>query len=241
MDLLLPVAAAAIIAGGTLMRLSYMEDDGSEGAIPISFGQFKRIAKSGDLIFTSSIHITSTITRSFMGSQWSHCGMVYVGNDSTIYEWSSHRLGEGLRAYDGRVHDGPQLIPISNLASTIYFCPVKCDHTKVANLIYKLSRAEDMPFVDILGLMGCAFFMPSIDTGMGVTCAQMVALTYMACGLLVIDRPLTNYIPQSFSPIGGDAVWRCKVSPKLYVVFVDGRARKINLRRPFSLLRLKNK
>jgi hypothetical protein len=170
-----------------------------------------------------------------MGSQWSHCGIVYVGSDDIIYEWSSHRLGEGLIAYDGRVHDGPQLMPIGNLDSTVYFCPVKCDHARVAQLIYKLSRATDMPFVDILGLMGCAFFMPSIDTGMGVTCAQMVALTYMACGLLTVDRPLTNYIPQSFSPIGGDAVWRCKVSSKLYVVFVNVRTRKINLRTLFRL------
>jgi hypothetical protein len=221
MEVLLPMAVAAVIGGELLMRISYMEDDDNDMAIPLSFDEFYSKAETGDLVLTSGIHASSVITRSFMASQWSHCGIVYKSKDGNIYEWSSHRIGENIRSCDGKIHDGPQLIPIQNLGSTVYLCKVQCNRTRMINTIGKLmSSLTTMPFIDVLSLIGCAFSTPSLDTGMGVTCAQLVALTYYSAGVLLIDRPLTNYIPDTFSP-QGDAAWKCVTPSTIYIAFTS--------------------
>lgn len=204
----------------------------------ISFEDFEATARTGDLLLTSSTSITS-VSRLLTGSLWSHCGILYIddSNDvlltttttttttttrrrtrSSMYEWSSHSPGEQVYDRNGmRGINGTQLVPLSYLAAdngTVFWRRVALTDEQrddIASLVRKMygkiAFSEALSFAACIGgPIGHVFN----DYGIGMACSHVVASTYAFANALLLDRPLTQYTPETFSDTG-DARWTADV------------------------------
>jgi len=242
-----------LAAGGIAHALTYISDDIAvmpNSIKSVDFENFEASARTGDLLLTSSTAITS-VSRIITGSLWSHCGILYIENDTdgfgetvknrqqqqlAMYEWSSHSPSEQVYDRNGaRGVNGTQLVPLSYLAAdngTIFWRPLglsedqRRDVAAVARRMYgKIAFSEPLSFAAYIGGPMAHVFN---DYGIGMACPHVVASTYAFAGALLLDRPLTQYTPETFSDTG-DALWAVDVGKTRMVTNFDAKRGLIKL------------
>lgn len=215
----------AMAVGGLGKAITYLGDDIDSPNGPVSsvsYTEFKRKAKTGDMIFTSC---PTSISRVFTKSMWSHCGMVWRDPETDeIYEWSSHMADEGLPNSSGEKFGGTQLVPLFHLAAdngTVYWRPIhlsSAQRKKVYEFVektkYKVEFSSYPEFAAYLGRIPAKLFN---GFGTGMVCSHTVAATYLFADALALDRHLTQFAPETFSP-SGDASWTVPVAPCVSMV-----------------------
>jgi hypothetical protein len=225
-DPLLRASLVTLALGSAAQAITYLDDKMGDGwDVPsISYRDFMAQVQTGDLILTSSTSITS-MTRMWTHSLWSHVGMVY--RDDKLYEWSAHNESESMTNSRGVVCGGPQLVPLENLVAesgTVFWRRVNMTTEQRANindvvdrLAYKLQFSDNVEFLSYLGWPFSRIF---AGYGGGMACPHVVAATYMAVGVMNLDRDISIYTPESFSDTG-DAKWNVPVGLTNMVVGFD--------------------
>ena len=214
----------AMAVGSLGKALTYMGDDleCGEEVESVRYSEFEARAKTGDLILTSY----PSITRAFTKSMWSHCGMVWreTEPDGRIYEWSSHMESEGVLNTVGEPRGGTQLVPMDYLASdngAVFWRHVALGPERrrrvrefVDLLKYQVDFSSLPELAVFLGPIGASLFS---DFGTGMTCSHIVAATYLAAEALTLDRSISRFSPETFSPTG-DASWLVPVAERVSMV-----------------------
>ena len=218
------LALAAMGKIGT--AITYLGDDidSADGPVQsVTFSDFAKNSNTGDLIFTSC---PTSISRIFTKSMWSHCGIVCKKcPGSTIYEWSSHMASEGLpNSYGDRPFNGTQLVPLDRLAAengAVYWRPVymdKSQRNKIKEYIrsakYKIPFSEYPELAAYLGKIPAKLFN---GFGTGMVCSHTVASTYLYAGVLALDRHVSQFSPETFSP-SGNAMWNVPICRDIKMV-----------------------
>ena len=200
-------AGVVSISLGVIAKIASSMIDYDDGSMKsITFKDFKKSVKTGDLIITSSSNI---ITRTITSSQWTHCGIAYVASNGIIYEWSSHDGKESLYNSRGIQCNGSQLIPLDVLYAT-YGC-IMWRSVNITGLESKLlcnfvrNAAYKFKFSDMTELTAyCG--LPTNGYGGGYACSHLVAATYATAGVIKLDRNISSYSPATFSDTG-DCCW----------------------------------
>lgn len=212
------------VVGGIVNLLAHMMSD-DPVTHSISFSEFKREARTGDLIIMSNQNLS--ITRVGRRTMWTHVGIL-VRNGDQLLEWSSHMNGEDeLINTMGTQCGGTQLAMLDKMAAVygcVYWKRVDLEDsqrrklTRFINAIaYKTSFTNKEELLALVGRPFSTFFNGS---SAGLACSHVVALTYMAADALGHDRHLTQYAPDSFAkPEGVD--WLVPVGPVTMVVGFD--------------------
>lgn len=238
--------AAAL--GGILKSVSYLGDDldtpGGNRVESVSYAEFVKEARTGDLILTSC---PTSVSRIFTKSLWSHCGMVWrdASAGGKLYEWSSHTEEEAvMNSNGGTPTGGSQLVPLEYLASdngAIFWRQVGLDDGQVRKLDefvgkfkYKLEFSSFPELLAYLGPVMAKFFN---GYGTGMVCSHTVAATYMAVEALTNDRHLSQFCPETFAPTG-DASWLVPVSETVKMVVGFDTRELISIPRDFALRKL---
>lgn len=227
MQALISGGLVAFGLGGLLRWTTHFEDDIVENIDDISYRDFVKEVKTGDLILTSSTELTS-ITRMFTNSLWSHCGIAYWGDDGKLYEWSAHSETEHVLNSRGEFDcSGAQLVPVEYLAAlngSVFWRRVDMKESQrsyvkkaIDAIAYKIRFSTLTEFMVYLGSPFAALF---DGVGGGMACSHVVAATYIGAGVMDIDRKLSQYTPKSFSDIG-DALWKVNTAPIKMVVGYD--------------------
>jgi len=208
-------------------RLTYMGDDvdAGEHANSIPYSRFCKLAKTGDLILTSSTAITS-VSRMVSRSIWSHCGIVWKDpRTHRLFEWSSHNSSENVCNTEGLANfGGTQLVPLSYLASDngcLFWRRVEMSdvqraklNTYIENTKYKVNFSDPMEFVAMLTPLTAKLFN---GYGSGMACCHTVAASYIAAEVIALDRHITQFTPTSFSD-SGDVAWQVPVDDHMNMV-----------------------
>jgi hypothetical protein len=251
MDDLLKGGLVALAIGGLTEMVTYMGDDIDDPSddnpiVSVPYSEFAEKAKTGDLLLISC---PTSMTRMFTKSLWSHCGIVWrprphhghgqmMMSTSTIYEWSSHRIGEQVMNSIGKPFNGTQFVPLDYLAAdngAIYWRPVSLTEEQRDRLYeftdamaYKVSFSEYPEFAAYLGSAAAEVFN---GFGTGMVCSHTVAATYMSIDALALDRHLSQYSPETFSPTG-DARWLVPVDEQVKMVVGFDTSRLVSLLQP---------
>lgn len=216
---------AGLFVGKALGALTYLDDTVDFDSV--SYSDFYKHAKTGDLLLFSSTYVTS-MTRMWTHSQWSHVGMVYrAPNDNRIYEWSAHNSNEEILNSKGSSCGGPQLVPLENVVAEsgcVYWKPLALSaHQRdtVADIIklyaYKIGFSSNVEFLSYVCKPLSKVF---AGYGSGMACPHIVAATLQAMDAIEIDRNISLYIPEHFSDTG-DVKWKVGTERTKMVVGYD--------------------
>lgn len=232
--------------GGLGKAITYLGDDIDSPNGPVSsvsFTEFKKKARTGDMIFTAC---PTSVSRVFTKSMWSHCGIVWrdpTTND--IYEWSSHMAGEGLPNTLKAKFGGAQLVPLYHLAAdngTVYWRPIymtKEQRKKVNEYVEKMKyQVEFSAYPELAAYLGPIPAKIFNGFGTGMVCSHIVASTYLYADVLALDRHVTQFAPETFSP-SGDASWNVPVCPHVSIVVSFDMSKLISLN-PLSTVAIKD-
>ncbi|MDR3541960.1 MAG: hypothetical protein P4L69_13475 [Desulfosporosinus sp.] len=219
--------------GGLANMLTYLGDDLETSVPSVSYNEFEKKARTGDLVFTSG---PTSVHRMITKSTWSHSGIIWRDPKTDfIYEWSSHMKWEGVMNTIGQVHEGSQLVPLDYLASDaggVFWRQVSLDRDQRARLNVFVEKSKykvkfsDLP--ELLAYLGPVMARIFNGFGNGMACSHLVAATYMAVDALANDRNLSQFSPETLSP-SGDASWLVPVSPNVKMVVGYDTSRLISL------------
>ena len=227
--------------GTAASAVTYLDDTVAEGCDQpsVSYHEFRKQVRTGDLILCSSTLITS-FTRIWTQSLWSHVGMAYFDDNDTLYEWSSHNKTESITNSMNIVRGGPQLVAMERLAAesgTVFWQPVTLNdeqRARISNVVRLLAyRLKFSSNVEMLTYAGGPFARWFAGYGGGMACPHVVAATYGAIGALELDRDLATYTPEMLSETG-DAKWLVPTGTTKMVVGYDSTS-LINLPKKISI------
>lgn len=174
--------------------------------------------QTGDVLLFGATYDESQVIEQLTGAPFSHCGMVarFPDLDNKIYLWEAVSTSRAfLDPIDKLSHFGARVVELRPLLS--YYTPytnnqftwrrLQAVWTPALQTAFEnfVKQTDNRPFPQdqqmlINYVLG---HYRNVDTGSDVMyCAQLVAATFQALGLLPLDPPTNYYAPADFSALG---------------------------------------
>ncbi|HEY1825237.1 MAG TPA: hypothetical protein VGG21_04660 [Acidimicrobiales bacterium] len=176
--------------------------------------------QTGDLILFAGVSSESEWIKLFTGGQFSHSTMIYRPDPSQPpLMWQEAPEAIAPDPHTGTSHTGAQLGDALTATTNIYtdFLDVpyfiKLNWNRPSNLdamfLALIDKYEGAPFGSVLEMAlnyALGHFYNQGTDATATFCAELVALTYQAVGVLDLSHPPNWYSPNSFGPGPGDPI-----------------------------------
>jgi hypothetical protein len=200
-------------------------DDVSEGALmpvipPTPWNDLVNEMQTGDLILFSGTSSESEWIKLFTGGLFSHSTMIYRPDPSQPpLMWQEAPDGIVTDPHTGSLHGGAQLGDALGATEVItnqyldvpYYVKLNWERPGTLNdtILNVINSYEQRPFGSVLQMalnyaIGHLYNQGTDETS--IFCAELVAITFQALGLLDASHPPNWYSPNSFGPSPLDPV-----------------------------------
>jgi hypothetical protein len=174
--------------------------------------------RTGDVLLFGATYEESQVIEQLTGYPFSHCGMVarFPDLDNKLYFWEAVSTSRAFPdPIDKLDHFGARVVALRPLLA--YYTPytnnqftwrrLQAVWTPALQTAFEnfVKQTDDRPFpTDAQMLINYVLgHYRNVDSGTDVMyCAQLVAATFQALGLLPLDPPTNYYAPADFSSLG---------------------------------------
>lgn len=187
---------------------------------PVSYDDFARNARTGDILLAASKELSAVPTRMFSSQPWTHVGLVcrvrLGGSDNiTIAEFSGHNPSEEIYMLNADIADtrrvpgdGVGLYDLDDFFENnggIYWRPLDLPsedgRTRIARVIRSMLDANHQKFCNIPNIVMANVFGIRFGDG-GVVCSTVVAIALHSSGILPLKKEVSKYLPCDFADDG---------------------------------------